>query len=273
MLAKLLKNRAGALGLVLMACVLTVAVLAHWLSPHDPLQVFPGAAFQPPGTPGHILGTDDVGRDVLSRVLHGSRLTLAIALIILAISVVIGVPLGALAGYYGRLDAPLSRLMEIMLSLPSILVALTAALIVGTGLTAVIVGVSLFTIAVIARVTRGAVLAERETEYAQAARALGVSDLRILIRHILPNCVGPLTVQLSFNMAVAVLVAAALSFLGVGVKPPAPEWGVMLGRGRAFIWTAPHLTLYPGLAIFITVLAFNLVGDALRDTLDPRHRE
>lgn len=272
MLRKLIRNPGGFVGLTILAVVAMVVLFAPWLAPHDPANVFPGSGFLPPGSPGHPLGTDDVGRDVLSRIIYGSRVTLSIAGIILVIALLLGVPLGMLAGYFPRLDPPLMRLTEVMLTLPAILVALTAALILGTGLTAVVVGVSFYNLAVIARVTRGAVLVERESEYVQAAKSLGVPDPRIMFRHILPNLVAPLTVQVSFTVATAVLVAAALSFLGVGIKPPTPEWGVMLGRGRAYIWTAPHLTIYPGLAIFITVLGFNLIGDALRDMLDPRHR-
>lgn len=272
MLRKLFRNPGGVVGLVILGMVGGVILFAPWLAPHDPSTVFPGSFFLPPGSPGHLLGTDDVGRDVLSRILFGSRITLAIAGVILLIALLVGVPFGLLAGYYRRLDAFLMRVTELMLSLPAILVALTAALILGTGLTAVIVGVSFYTLAVIARVTRGAVLVEREADYVQAAKSVGMSDLRIMVRHILPNLVAPLTVQVSFTVATAVLVAAALSFLGVGIKPPTPEWGVMLGRGRAYIWTAPHLSIYPGMAIFVTVLGFNLVGDALRDMLDPRHK-
>jgi ABC-type dipeptide/oligopeptide/nickel transport system permease subunit len=272
MLRKLIRNPGGLVGLVILAVVALVLLLAPWLAPHDPFEVFPGSSFLPAGSPGHLFGTDDIGRDVLSRILHGTRFTLSIAAVILVIALLLGVPFGLLAGYYPRLDPLLMRVSEVMLTLPAILVALTAALILGTGLAAVIVGVSFYNLAVIARVTRSAVLVERESEYVQAARNLGGSDLRIMFRHILPNLVAPLTVQISFTVATAILVAAALSFLGIGIKPPAPEWGVMLGRGRAYIWTTPHLTIYPGLAIFVTVLGFNLIGDALRDMLDPRHQ-
>lgn len=264
------RQKAAVAGALVLLVELLVVALAPQLAPHHPLAVSAGRPFLPPGTPGFVLGTDDIGRDILARILFGTRITLEIGAAVLVLAGAVGIPLGLLAGYYRRWDGPLMRLTDLLLAMPSLLLALVIAMVLGTGLTGMIVAVSLFSIPSFARVTRSVVLVTMEKEYVQAARAQGARDLRVMLRHVLPSCIGPLVVQGSFNLATAILTAASLSFLGVGVKPPTPEWGAMLGAGRAFLFRAPHISLVPGVAIFLTVMALNLLGDGIRDATDPR---
>jgi peptide/nickel transport system permease protein len=254
------------------AALVVVAALAPWLAPHPPdVQNLPGR-LAPPGTPGHPLGTDELGRDILSRLLYGARISLVIGIIVVAVAVGIGVPAGALAGYHPRYDGVIMRTVDLMLSFPGILLALVIIAVLGPGLGNAMLAVGIFSVPVFVRITRASILSVRELEYVQAARAAGARDGRILVRHMLPNCVAPLLVQATFRIATSILTAASLSFIGLGAQPPTPEWGAMLATGRVNLYIAPHVTLYPGLAIFITVLAFNLLGDGLRDVLDPRLR-
>lgn len=246
------------------------AVLAPWIAPHDPNAIQLAGPFQPVGTEGHLLGTDDIGRDTLSRVIHGARLSLGIGVVTVACAALIGIPLGLLAGYYRRADAVISRLINVMLALPAILAALVIGAVAGLGLKSVVIAITFIAVPSFARVMRGITFATKELEYVEAARVLGVRDSRILYRYILPSAYGPLVVQASFNVAVAILTTGALSFLGVGIGPPTAEWGAMLGQGRGFIAIAPAISLVPGLALFVTIFALNVVGDGLRDVLDPR---
>lgn len=221
----------------------------------------------------HALGTDEQGRDLLSRLIHGAWISLFIGSIAVIIGMVVGVPLGALSGYYGgRLDLVMQRLIDILLAFPGILLAIVLVATLGTGLTNVMIAVGIASIPIYARLVRGSVLSLRHREFVDAARALGRRDLGTLFRHVLPNAMAPVIVQSSLQMAVAILFAAGLGFLGLGARPPEPEWGLMLARGREFLATAPHVATFPGLAIMLVVLGFNLVGDALRDALDPRMR-
>jgi peptide/nickel transport system permease protein len=221
----------------------------------------------------HALGTDEQGRDVLSRLIHGAWISLFIGLISVAIGVGVGVPIGAVSGFYGgRLDLVVQRLVDTLLAFPGILLAIVLVATLGTGLTNVMIAVGIASIPIYARLVRGSVLSVRNQEYIEAARALGKSDLAILVRHVVPNAIAPVIVQSSLQMAVAILFAAGLGFLGLGARPPQPEWGLMLARGREYLATAPHVATFPGLAIMLVVLGFNLVGDALRDALDPRMR-
>lgn len=248
-----------------------VAVLAPWIAPHDPNAIQPVGPFKPVGTPGYLLGTDDLSRDLLSRLIFGARLSLGLGLGTVALAAAIGIPLGLASGYYRPFDAVVSRIVNVVLSLPAILGALLIGAVVGRGAESILIAVTLFTIPSFVRVTRGVALQTRHLEYVEAARVLGVGDMRILYRYLLPAAYGPLAVQATFNVAVAVLTTGALSFLGVGIEPPTAEWGAMLGAGRGFIVFAPALSLVPGIAIFVTVLALNLLGDGIRDVLDPRH--
>jgi len=269
---RFLRHRSAAAGLAVIAALVVVAALAPWLAPHPPdVQNLPGR-LAPPGTPGHPLGTDELGRDILSRLLYGARISLVIGIIVVAVAVGIGVPAGALAGYHPRYDGVIMRTVDLMLSFPGILLALVIIAVLGPGLGNAMLAVGIFSVPVFVRITRASILSVRELEYVQAARAAGARDGRILVRHMLPNCVAPLLVQATFRIATSILTAASLSFIGLGAQPPTPEWGAMLATGRVNLYIAPHVTLYPGLAIFITVLAFNLLGDGLRDVLDPRLR-
>lgn len=219
----------------------------------------------------HLLGTDEQGRDIFSRLIHGAWIALFIGLISVGIGAGIGVPLGALSGYYGGIfDMVIQRLVDTMLAFPGILLAIVLVAILGTGLNNVMIAVGIATIPIYARLIRGSVLSVRTQEFVEAARSLGKSNLAILFRHVIPNAIAPIIVQSSLQMAVAILFAAGLGFLGLGARPPRPEWGLMLARGREYLAVAPHVATSPGLAIVLVVLGFNLVGDALRDALDPR---
>jgi peptide/nickel transport system permease protein len=219
----------------------------------------------------HLLGTDEQGRDVLSRLIHGAWISLFIGLISISIGIGVGVPIGALSGYYGgTFDMVVQRGVDIMLAFPGILLAIVLVATLGTGLTNVMIAVGIASIPIYARLVRSSVLSVRSREYVEAARAIGRSDGPILFKHVIPNSLAPIIVQSSLQMAVAILFAAGLGFLGLGARPPQPEWGLMLARGREYLAVAPHVATFPGLAIVFVVLGFNLVGDALRDALDPR---
>lgn len=219
----------------------------------------------------YLLGSDEQGRDILSRLAHGAWISLSIGLIAVSIGLLIGVPLGLISGYFGgALDLVSQRVVEVMLSFPGILLAIVLVATLGTGLTNVMIAVGIAAIPVYARLVRATVLSLRDREFVDASRALGNPNRRILFRHILPNALSPIIVQSSLQMAVAILFAAGLGFLGLGARPPEPEWGLMLARGREYLATAPHVATFPGLAIMLVALGFNLLGDALRDALDPR---
>lgn len=269
-LKKFIQNKLAVLGGLIILIQIVLIIAAPLIVSYPPHHQIPGALFLPPGTEGHLLGTDDVGRDVFSRIVYGTRLTYLIGFSVLLICLSAGIPIGLISGYNSRLDNLLMRLMEVLLAFPPLFLALAITVVLGRGLNSVILAVGFGSIPIIARLVRSTVLMVKNKEYVLAARALGASDFRIIFRHILPNCLAPLIVQSTFRVATAILSAAALSFLGVGVQPPLPEWGSMLGRGRAFIFISPHISIIPGLAIFSTVLAFNLVGDALRDIFDPK---
>ena len=219
----------------------------------------------------HPLGTDEQGRDVLSRLVHGAWISLFIGLISVAIGVSVGVPIGAISGFLGgRVDIVVQRIVDIMLAFPGILLAIVLVATFGTGLGNVMIAVGIASIPVYARLVRGSVLSVKNREYVEAARAMGKRAMPTLFRHVIPNALAPIIVQSSLQMAIAILFAAGLGFLGLGARPPQPEWGLMLARGREYLAVAPHVATFPGLAIVLVVLGFNLVGDALRDALDPR---
>ena len=272
LLRGLLQDRTAVLGLVIVATLSLAAVFAPLLSPHDPDAVDVGSKFLPPSSK-YPLGTDHLGRDVLSRVLFGARLSIGSALVATAGIAIIGLVVGLLAGYLGGVvDALLSRLIDIVSALPSILLALAITAVLGLGLRNVIIAIVVSTWPVYARVVRGAVLAEREKAYVEAASASGASTVRILRRHVAPNIIGPVVVITTLELGITLLQISALSFLGLGVKPPAAEWGAMLSEGRTYLNRAPNMMLFPGSAIFLMVLGFNLLGDGLRDMIDPRVR-
>ena len=264
------KSTNAIIGGVIIVLFFLIALLAPLLAPQPPNALSLKDALTPPCRE-YTLGTDEFGRSILSRIIFGARVSLNIALIASAVALGIGVPLGALAGYYGGwFDSIVQGLVDLTWAFPTILAALAIMFILGTGLHSVMIAVGVVYWAGYARITRGQFLALREEEYVQAARAVGASNLRIIWRHLLPNSLAPLLVQLSLGMGQVILIEASLSFLGLGAQPPTPSWGAMLSNGRAYLLAAPWLTLFPGLAIMLVVLGFNLMGDGLRDALDPR---
>jgi len=257
----------GGLGLILLLVVLALA--ARQLAPHDPIrQDLPHALAGP--SLEFPLGTDEFGRCILSRILFGARLSLLVGIIATAIGAGAGILCGLAAGYFPRVDAPVMRTMDVLLAFPSILLAIAVVAALGPSLVNVMIAVGVRSIPSFARLARSMVLSLKELEFVQGATALGASHARVLFRHILPNSVSPLLVFSSMQIATAILLAAILSFLGLGVQPPTPEWGKMVSDGRAYLMEAPHVSLFPGLAIFVAVMGFNCLGDGLRDALDPR---
>ncbi len=268
----LFTNKLGLIGLSILALFTLVTLLAPWIAPYDPYETDLSNALKPPSRE-HPLGTDEQGRDILSRIMYGARLTLGMAIGATMLGALIGVPLGLVSGYYGgRIDFILQRITDILLALPGFLLALAFAAVLGPGAFNVVISVGVYFVPIYIRIARASTLQVREMEYVRAAEQLGLSKARILFKHILPNVASPIIVQTTLNLGVAVLFASGLGFLGLGVPPPHPEWGTMLGTGRAYIFYAPHVIYFPGLAILLTVLAFNFIGDALREALDPRLR-
>ena len=265
-------------GLTLIAaaviCVtVLMAIFAPLVSPYDPLKQDLNSLLAAPG-PTHLLGTDNVGRDVLARVIWGSRVSLVAGSVSVAIAVVVGCFLGLIAGYSGgRLDDVVMRLMDAVLSFPALVLALALGAVLGAGLVGVLITLGIVYAPTFARLMRGQVLTIRTREYIDAARLLGAADWHILLRHVLPNAATPIVVQASLSVAFAILAEASLSFLGLGIQPPEPSWGSMINAGRGYLQQAPWIVFGPGAALFLTVLSLNFVGDAIRDALDPRLRK
>ncbi|MEJ2666068.1 MAG: ABC transporter permease [Deinococcales bacterium] len=269
---RLRRNPSAVAGFLILLVLVLSAILAPVLTPYDPTKQQLAQVLQHPSLK-HPLGTDQLGRDLLARILYGGRLTLFIGAIAVAVGVALGVPLGIVSGFYrGAVDMVIQRVMDLMLAFTSFLLALTLVSLLGVGLTNVIVAVGIATIPRFARLVRASVLTIREISYVEASRALGAADRRVLWRHVLPNAVAPVIVQATLSMGATILTAAGLGFLGLGVQPPTPEWGAMLGQGRNYIFSNPSVTTFPGLAIFLAVMGFNLLGDGLRDALDPQLR-
>ncbi len=263
-------NRAAVVGAAFMALFLALAAFAPLAAPYDPIVQDLYNRLAAPSF-DHPFGTDDFGRDILSRVIYGTRISLRIGVVCVLIALVAGTAIGLVAGYYGGvIDQILMRLMDLVLAFPSILLAIGIVAVLGPGLENAMIAIGVVAIPQYARLIQASTLTVRESDYVQALRALGAKDLRILGTAILPNCMAPLIVQATLSLATAILDAAGLSFLGLGAQPPTPEWGAMLSGGRELILSAPWVLTYPGIAIFITVLAFNLLGDGLRDAFDPR---
>jgi peptide/nickel transport system permease protein len=273
MLRRFLKNRLAVFGLLVLLLLVISAVMASVIASHSPLEMSLQNRLQPPSL-AHPFGTDDFGRDIFSRVIHGSAISLKVGATAVSISLVVGVYLGVNAGYWGgRLDALIMRVMDVLLAFPAILLAISIMAILGPSTVNVMIAIGIVSIPVFARIIRGSVLAIKEQDFVEAARATGLRDWQIAIRHVFPNAMDAVIVQASLALANAILAEAALSFLGLGTQPPAPSWGAMLSFGREYIVEAPWLSIFPGLAIFVTVFALNLVGDGLRDTLDPRLKD
>ena len=269
------QNRGAVIGLVLILIFTLIALLADFISPHDPTQLFTDHLRVAPiwvdGNWQFILGTDDLGRDVLSRLIHGARISLSVGFLVVCFSATTGATLGLIAGYSsGFLDQVIMRFTDILMAWPSVLLAIIVASLLGPSLFNAIVAVSVVAIPSFIRVARASVLTERNKQYVIAVKSFGSSHFRVLILNILPNCIAPLIVQAALSFSDGILNVAALGFLGFGAQPPVAEWGTMLSDARSFIQTSPYLVTLPGLCILIVVLAFNLLGDGLRDSFDPK---
>ena len=266
------QRRTALVGAAILLILLFASLAAPLLSTHDPEKMMLSQVLRPPSRE-FPLGTDYLGRDIWTRILYGGRLSLMIGLLAVAVGLAIGVPLGAVSGYFaGRTDLFIQRIADVLLAFPGFLLSLSLVAVLGVGLQNVIIAVGIAALPSFIRLVRGSVLSIRELSYVEAARAIGVPNRAILFRHILPNAMSPVIVQATLNLGTAILLAAGLGFLGLGVRPPTPEWGTMLGEGRSYIFSAWHVATFPGLAIFLAVLGFNLLGDGLRDALDPRLR-
>jgi peptide/nickel transport system permease protein len=268
--APILANPLNLVAFALIAIFAACAVLAPVLAPYDPLAQDLASRLRPPSSE-HWLGTDSLGRDIASRILYGARISLIIGVVVVTSAGVVGTLIGLVAGYAGGLvDEALMRLTEVFLAFPALILAMAIAGALGPSLTNAIIAIAAVTWAVYARLVRGQILSLRQREFVEAARAIGASRTRIVLRHLLPNALAPLMVQASFDLGSSIIAAAGLSFIGFGAQPPTPEWGVMISEGRNYISTQPWLSLFPGLAILFAVGSFNLLGDGLRDAFDPR---
>lgn len=269
-LTRMAANKLASAGGLIVLFYIIVALFAPWIAPYDPYNIHLADKLLLPSW-DHWMGTDDKGRDLLSRIIYGTRLSLLIGVAAVSIGAIFGVFLGLVAGYYGGwLDAIIMRIMDILLAFPGILLALAIVSALGASLINVMIAVGVFSIPMFARIVRGSTLTVRKLEYIDSIRTLGGSDLRIILVHILPNIMSPIIVQITLRLATAILSAAGLSFLGLGAQPPSAEWGALLSSGRDYMFSAPYLALFPGLAISTLVIGFNLFGDGLRDALDPK---
>ncbi len=267
------RDRFAMIGLLVVVLAVLSAIFAPYLAPHDPYRVSSTARLLPPGSPGHVLGTDDIGRDILSRLLWGGRISLWVAFFPVLISGSIGLVLGLISGYFGGwIDQMLMRILDVVLAFPSILLAIGIAAALGPGLGNVIMAIVVVSIPIFSRLVRGLTLSIREREYVEAARCIGASSARVVLLHVLPNVLPPVIVYVTLETGRVVIFAAGLSFLGLGVQPPAADWGAMLAAGRQVLAVAPHVATVPGVLIFLVTLGFNVFGDGLRDALDPRLR-
>jgi len=268
-LRRLRANRLTVIGTMLTLLIVALALLANQVAPYDPLVLNARHRLEGPSSDFRF-GTDRLGRDILSRVVHGARSSLGIAATSVTVSVILGSALGLFAGYFGgAIDLVIGRIMDVLFSFPALLLAIAVAAMLGPGVRNTALAIAVVYTPLFARVIRGPVISERHRDYVLAARVIGASHAAIIYRHILPNVVSPIIIQTSAALSTAILIEAALSYIGLGTQPPAPSWGTMLSEGRTFLETAPWMSIFPGLAIALTVLAFNLVGDGLRDALDP----
>jgi peptide/nickel transport system permease protein len=269
---KLRRNKAALVGGAMILIYVACALLAPVLFSGNPSAPDLAKSLEPPSL-DQLLGTDELGRSILGRIIYGSQISLLIAVGVISFGLIVGVPLGLVSGYYGgKIDFGIQRVTDMLLSFPGFLLALALVAILGVGLKNTVISIGISMVPIYIRLVRGCVLSVREEVYVEAARASGTRDAVILFRHILPNVMVPITVQTSLGMGTAILFAAGLGFLGIGVQPPMPEWGAMLGSARVYIFNAPHAATFPGIAIFLAVLSFNLLGDGLRDALDPRFK-
>lgn len=267
------KNGRAVVGLCIVIILVLCAVLAPIISPYEPNAQDPRNRLQGPSA-GHWFGTDELGRDILSRIIYGARISMSVGLIAICISLIGGVTLGAIAGYYGgTIDNIIMRCMDVLLSIPTILLNISIVAALGSGLQNVMIAIGVSSIPGYCRIVRASILSLRDQDFVEASRAAGANDFFLITRHILPNCLAPLIVQATLRIGAAILSCASMSFLGLGIVPPTAEWGSMLSTGRDFLRDAPHVRIFPGLAIMAAVFSMNLVGDGLRDALDPKLKD
>lgn len=268
---RLLKNRLAFVGMIIICLMIISALFAPLIATHDPLKMDLVNTLTEPGVNGHLLGTDNYGRDLFSRIVYGAQISLVVGVFAVGLGGILGTVLGLLAGYYGgRIDAIIMRTMDGLFAFPSILLSIALMTVFGSGLFNVILAIGIANIPGFARIVRGQVLSVKEEEYIEVTRSLGANNSRIIFHHILPNCMAPIIVYATMNVAGAIISEAALSFLGLGVEPPTASWGSILKDGKDFLVLSPHMATYSGLAILLSVLGFNLFGDGLRDALDPK---
>ncbi|MCI7403220.1 MAG: ABC transporter permease [Pyramidobacter sp.] len=271
-LVRLRRNHLAMIGLAIVLTLIFVAVFADSIAPFKYSRQHLRETLQAPNAK-YLLGTDEFGRDVLSRLIYGARVSLQVGLVAVSISLLVGGSLGAVAGFYGgKLDNLIMRLMDVQLAVPSTLLAIAIAAALGPGLFNLMIAVGISSVPRFARLLRASVLSVKEMEFVEAARAMGASDFRIIVLHILPNCCAPLIVQATLSVANAILSSASLSFIGLGIQPPYPEWGGMLSSARDYLRSSPYLSMFPGIAIVVTIIALNFIGDGLRDALDPKQK-
>lgn len=269
---RFLRHRLAVLGSIIILLLLLAAMFGNTLAPYDPMEMAFAERLTGPSAQ-HLMGTDEFGRDIFSRILHGASVSVQVALIAVSISTLAGVLLGSMAGFFGGwLDEIIMRVMDILFAFPAVLLAITIMAILGRGIENAMIAIAIVYIPIFARVARGAVISVRQREFVTAAGALGRNRLQILLRHVIPNSLGPIIAQISISLAFAILAEAALSFFGLGTQPPEPSWGRMLAEGRSFMQQAWWLGVFPGLMIMLSVMGFNFLGDGLRDLLDPRMR-
>ncbi|KQO01451.1 hypothetical protein ASF12_15450 [Paenibacillus sp. Leaf72] len=269
-LKRLISNKRSLLGLWIVGLFIFIAILAPWISPYDPLEQNMDMLLQAPSL-SHPFGTDEYGRDILSRIFYGSRISLMVGIVGVVISVVFGVAFGTIAGYFGgKIESVIMRITDIFMAFPGFLLALAIVSVLGPGMVNLMIAIGIFSVPSFIWITRSAVLSVKNKEYIEASRSMGAKHRRIILKHIIPNSIAPIIVLSALRVATAILSASGLSFLGMGAQPPSPEWGAMLSAGREFLRTAPHLSIVPGIAIMLVVLGFNLLGDGLRDALDPK---
>lgn len=267
------RSKSALVGLVMILILLFTALFANWIAPYDPLETNLANRIAPMSA-AHILGTDELGRDIFSRLVYGARISVSVGLISVTISLTIGVILGSIAGYYGgKIGNVIMRFIDILMAIPSILLNIAVVAALGNSLFNVMVAIAISNVPGYCRITRASILSLKDQEYVEAARASGASDFHIITRHILPNSLAPLIVQATLRVGGSILMCASLSFMGLGIVPPTPEWGAMLSTGRDLLREAPQLTTIPGVAIMFAVLAMNLTGDGLRDALDPKLKD
>ena len=267
------KRKVAVLGLVIVLIYIIVAIFAPLLAPYDPVKQDLANMLQTPG-PKHLLGTDEMGRDILSRIIYGARISMKVGFYAVGVAFVIGIPLGIFAGYFGgKVDLLIMRAMDVLLAFPGILLSIVFVSVLGPNLDNAILSVGIYTVPNFARMARGETLALRNSEFIEAARAMGSGDIRIVFSHILINIVSPMIVMGTLSFGTAIITTSGMGFLGIGAQPPTPEWGAMLSSGRQYLLVAPHVTTYTGLALLFLVLGLNLLGDGLRDVLDPKMKD